>query len=78
MSCVRRVALLAWTQTVTDEALEQSGRHASGNILSAVQYLKIMAIHERDHGKDRQPMCRRRWRIWTWAGREEARWGGPR
>ncbi|MDZ4768139.1 MAG: DinB family protein [Chloroflexota bacterium] len=47
-----RGALLAWTETVTDEALEHTGRHASGNIFSATQYLKIMAIHERDHARD--------------------------
>lgn len=47
-----RADLLAWLPTVTEPMLAQSGRHASGNIFTVAQYLKIMALHERDHAND--------------------------
>lgn len=47
-----REALLAWLDDVEDAALQQQGRHASLQVFSVAQYLKIMALHERTHAQD--------------------------
>ncbi len=47
-----RAELLTWLETVDETALDRQGRHASLNIFSVAQILKMMAIHERDHAND--------------------------
>jgi hypothetical protein len=37
---------------VEDAALQRQGRHASLQVFSVAQYLKIMALHERTHAQD--------------------------
>lgn len=47
-----RAELLAWLETLDEAALDRTGRHASLNIFSVEQILRIMASHERDHAND--------------------------
>lgn len=47
-----RAELLTWLETVDEAALDRQGRHASLNIFSVAQILRMMAIHERDHAND--------------------------
>ena len=42
----------AWLDTLDDAALDKSGRHGSGRILTVAQILQVMADHERDHAND--------------------------
>ncbi len=42
----------AWLDTLDDAALDKSGRHGSGRILTIAQILQVMADHERDHAND--------------------------
>lgn len=47
-----RAALLAWLEAVDAEKLDRTGRHASLNIMSVAQILKLVATHERGHAQD--------------------------
>ncbi len=47
-----RAALHAWLDAVDAEKLDRTGRHASLNIMSVAQILKIVSDHERGHAKD--------------------------
>jgi hypothetical protein len=47
-----RAALLAWLDTIDDSVLQRVGRHATLNVFSIDQILRIMAMHERDHAND--------------------------
>ncbi|MDX2161335.1 MAG: DinB family protein [bacterium] len=47
-----RAELLAWAGTLTDEQWAAKGRHATLNVYSVRQFLKIMAIHEKQHADD--------------------------
>ena len=42
----------AWLDTLDDAALDNSGRHGSGRVLTVAQILEVMANHERDHAND--------------------------
>jgi uncharacterized damage-inducible protein DinB len=47
-----RAQLNAWLTTLDESKLDNTGRHASLNILSVAQILRILSNHERDHAKD--------------------------
>ncbi len=47
-----RAALLAWMDTLTHEQLEKVGRHASLNMFTVEQFIKIISSHEREHAQD--------------------------
>lgn len=47
-----REALLVWLETLDEEKLDQTGRHASLRILSIEQILSWMPEHERLHAQD--------------------------
>ena len=45
-------ALVEWLDTADDSALDQTGRHASLNILSVEQIVQNIADHQRGHASD--------------------------
>ncbi len=48
-----RAELLAWLDGLSDEAvLDQEGRHASLEIMSVANILRLMALHEKGHALD--------------------------
>ena len=47
-----RDSLLAWLDGLDEAALARQGRHASLQVFSVAQFLKIMALHERTHAQD--------------------------
>lgn len=47
-----RAALLLWLDEVDDAKLDNKGRHASLNIFTVEQFVRIIASHERDHAND--------------------------
>jgi uncharacterized damage-inducible protein DinB len=42
----------SWLASLDDAALERSGRHGSGQIMTVEQILSLMARHERSHADD--------------------------
>ena len=47
-----RQALLAWLDNVEEEKLNREGRHASGNIMTVRNMLRIQALHEQTHARE--------------------------
>lgn len=47
-----RKALMAWLDSLDADKLTRTGRHASLNIMSVEEILKIVARHEREHAQD--------------------------
>jgi hypothetical protein len=47
-----RADLLGWLDGVDEEKLDNKGRHASLNIFSVEQFVRIIASHEREHTND--------------------------
>ena len=47
-----RQALLEWLESVDEEKLNREGRHASGNLMTVRNMLRIQALHEQAHARD--------------------------
>ncbi len=47
-----RQALLEWLDSVDEEKLDLEGRHASGNVMTVRNMLRIQAIHEQTHARE--------------------------
>ena len=47
-----RQVLLEWLESVDEEKLSREGLHASGNVMTVRNMLRIQALHERDHARD--------------------------
>lgn len=47
-----RQALLEWLDSVDEEKLNREGLHASGNIMTVRNMLRIQALHEQGHARD--------------------------
>ena len=47
-----RQALFEWLENLEDEKLDREGRHASGNIMTVRNILRIQALHEQTHARD--------------------------
>lgn len=47
-----RQALLEWLDSVEEEKLDREGRHASGNIMTVRNMLRIQALHEQTHARE--------------------------
>jgi hypothetical protein len=48
----QRQALYDWLYTIDESVLDKVGRHATLNIFTIEQFLKILSNHERDHAQD--------------------------
>ncbi|MDX2078607.1 MAG: DinB family protein [bacterium] len=49
---IQRQALYDWLYAIDEVTLDKKGRHATLNIFTIEQFLKILSNHERDHAKD--------------------------
>ncbi len=47
-----RAEILAWMCDLTDEQIARSGRHASMQILTIEEFLRLIASHEKTHADD--------------------------
>lgn len=47
-----RQALIQWLDSVEEEKLDREGRHASGNVMTVRNMLRIQAIHEQTHARE--------------------------
>lgn len=47
-----RQALLEWLDGVEEDKLDREGRHASGNVMTVRNMLRIQALHEQAHARD--------------------------
>jgi hypothetical protein len=48
----QRVQLLDWLETVDETKLDLEGRHGTLRMMTVENILRIMALHERDHGNE--------------------------
>jgi hypothetical protein len=47
-----RQELLEWLESVPEDKLDREGLHASGNIMTVRNMLRIQALHEQSHARD--------------------------